>query len=80
MGVFLYYVLRLFQCRVETNKCKEKCKKTNPAIDSVPQVVEAACHHSNNQTNKPMKRDGRIAPLIFLLHNADKALADSPIG
>ena len=42
-------------------------------IDSVPQVVEAACHHSNTQTNKPTKRDGRAAPLIFLLHNADKA-------
>ena len=49
-------------------------------IDSVPQVVEAACHHSNTQTNKPTKRDGRVAPLIFLLHNADKASADPPIG
>ena len=42
-------------------------------IDSVPQVVEAACHHNNAQTNKPTKRDGRVEPLIFLLHNADKA-------
>ena len=52
----------------------------NHIIDSVPQVVEAACHHSNTQTNKPTKRDGRVAPLIFLLHNADKASADPPIG
>ena len=49
-------------------------------IDSVPQVVEVACHHSNTQTNKPTKRDGRVDPLIFLLHNADKASADPPIG
>ena len=26
-------------------------------IDSVPQVVEAACHQSNTQTNKPTKHD-----------------------
>ena len=50
------------------------------AIDSVPQVVEVACHHSNNQTNKPTKRDSRLAPIIFLLHNADKASVDPPIG
>ena len=50
------------------------------SIDSVPQVIESACHHSNTQTNKPTKRDGRVAPLIFLLHNADKASADPPIG
>ena len=49
-------------------------------IYSVPQVVEAACHHSNAQTNKPTKRDGRVVPLIFPLHNADKASADPPIG
>ena len=49
-------------------------------LDSVPQVVEAACHHSNAQTNKPTKRDGRVVPLIFPLNNADKASADPPIG
>ena len=49
-------------------------------IDSVPQVVEAACHHSNAQTNKPTKHDCRVVPLISPLHNADKASADPPIG
>ena len=49
-------------------------------IDSVPHVVEVARHHSNAQTNKPTKCDGRVAPLIFPLHNADKASADPPIG
>ena len=33
------------------------------AIDSVPQVKEVACHHSNAQTNKPTKRDDRVSPL-----------------
>ena len=51
-----------------------------PTIDSVPQVVEVACHHSNTQTNKPTKRDGRVGPLISPLHNADKASAGPPIG
>ena len=50
------------------------------SIDSVPQVVEVACHHSKAQTNKPTKCDGRVVPLIFLLHNADKASKDPPIG
>ena len=49
-------------------------------IDSVPQVVQVACHHSNAQTNKPLNRDGRVVPLIFPLHNADKTSADPPIG
>ena len=49
-------------------------------LDSFPQVEESACHHSNTQTNKTTKCDGRVAPLIFLLHNADKASADPPIG
>ena len=49
-------------------------------IDSVPQVVQVARHHGDAQTNKPTKRDGRVVPLISLLHNADKASADPPIG
>ena len=71
----IYHICLLIQAA-------ENCRwlSTNLTIDSVPQVVEAVCHHSNTQTNKPMKRDGRVAPLIFLLHNADKASADPPIG
>ena len=42
-------------------------------IDSVPYTVKAAGHHGDAQTNKPTKRDGRVGPLIFPLHNADKA-------
>ena len=49
-------------------------------LESVPQVVEVVCHHSNAQTNKPTKRDGRVGPLISPLHNADKASAGPPIG
>ena len=43
-------------------------------IDSVPQVVQVACHHGDAHTNKPTKRDGRVEPLIPSLHNADKNL------
>ena len=42
-------------------------------IDSVPYTVKAAGHHGDAQTNKPTKRDGMVGPLIFPLHNADKA-------
>ena len=49
-------------------------------IDSVPQAIQVAGHHGDTQTNKPTKRDGRVAPLISLLHNADKASADPPVG
>ena len=45
----------------------------NRVYNTVPQVVEVACHHSNAKANKPTKRDGRVIPLIFRLHNADKA-------
>ena len=46
---------------------------TTLTIDSVPYTVKAAGHHGDAQTNKPTKRDGRVGPLIFPLHNADKA-------
>ena len=49
-------------------------------IDSVPQAVQAACHHGYTQTNKPTKRDDRVDPLISPLHNADKASAAPFIG
>ena len=49
-------------------------------IDSVPQAGRVPCHHGDTQTNKPTKRDDRVDPLIFPLHNADKAPAAPPIG
>ena len=50
------------------------------SIDSVPQVIEVVYHDSNAPTNEPTKRDDRVVPFIFPLHNADKASADPPIG
>ena len=32
--------------------------------ESVPQVVQAACHHGDAQTNKPTKFDDRLDPLV----------------
>ena len=49
-------------------------------IDSVPQVVQVACHHGDALTNKPTKHDDRDDPLIFSLHNTDKASVGPPIG
>ena len=37
-------------------------------IDSVPQAEQVGCYHGDTQTNKPAKRDGRVGPLISLLH------------
>ena len=53
-----------------------KILKLRGPIDSVPQAGRVPCHHGDTQTNKPTKRD----PLIFPLHNADKAPAAPPIG
>ena len=50
------------------------------AIDCVPQAEQVACHHGDAQTNKPTKRDGKVSPLIFPLHNTDKASAGPAIG
>ena len=49
-------------------------------IDSVPQAGRVPCHHGDTQTNKPTKCDDRVDPLIFPLHNADKAQVAPPIG
>ena len=49
-------------------------------IDSVPQEGQVACHHGDAQTNKATKCDGRVGPLIFPLHNADKSWVGPPVG
>ena len=49
-------------------------------IDSVPKAVQVGRHHGDVQTNKPTKRDGRVAPLISTLHNADKAQQAIPLA
>ena len=56
------------------------CIVNADAIDSVPKEGQDACHHADAQTNKATKRDGRVGPLIFPLHNADKAWVGPPIG
>ena len=58
-------------CSPETNMASPL--RITGIIDSVPYSVKAAGHHGDAQTNKPTKRDGMVEPLIFPLHNADKA-------